>query len=78
MTALDWPAIIAALSVLVTALAAAFVSLRRQVGGVHNLVNSQLTEIKAALAAAMEQRDQAIIQRDEARRATPDTKEQGP
>jgi hypothetical protein len=78
MTAVDWPAIIAALSVLVTALAAAFVSLRRQVGGVHTLVNSQLTEIKAALATAMEQRDQAIIQRDEARRATPDTKEQGP
>jgi hypothetical protein len=64
----DWAAIIVALSVLVSAVTAAYVSLRRRVDGVHTLVNSQLTEIKAALAAAVSKRDEAIVQRDEARR----------
>lgn len=67
----DWPALIVALSVLVTAVAAAYVSLRRKVDGVHTLVNSNLAEIKLALSAALDQRDQALAQRDEARRSEP-------
>jgi mitochondrial fission protein ELM1 len=63
----DWPGIIGALAVLVGAASAAYVSLRNRVEKVHTLVNSQLTEIKAALGAAVAKRDEAIVQRDEAR-----------
>jgi hypothetical protein len=65
----DWPGIITAAGVLVAALVPAYVSLRKRVEKVHTLVNSQLTEIKAALQAAIAKRDEAIVQRDEARQS---------
>jgi hypothetical protein len=68
----DWPGIIGAAAVLVTALVPAYLSLRKRVEKVHTLVNSQLTEIKAALQAAIAKRDEAIIQRDEARQGRHD------
>jgi hypothetical protein len=63
----DWPGYAAAAAAIIAALVPAYVSLRKRVEKVHTLVNSQLTEIKAALGAAVAKRDEAIVQRDEAR-----------
>jgi hypothetical protein len=63
----DWPGYAAAAAAIIAALVPAYVSLRKRVEKVHTLVNSQLTEIKAALSAAIAKRDEAIVQRDEAR-----------
>jgi hypothetical protein len=73
----DWPGIIGATAVLVAALVPAYISLRNRVEKVHTLVNSQLTEIKAALSAAVAKRDEAIVQRDEARHRAADRPNEG-
>jgi len=62
------PEMIIALSIMVTALAGAWVSIRRKLDTVHDLVNSQYTDIKQQLA-------KALIERDEARRDRNDSDE---
>jgi hypothetical protein len=64
----DWPALIVAVSVLVTATSAAYVSLRRKVGQVHQVVNSRYDDVVTKLAAVEDKLAIAITQRDEARR----------
>jgi hypothetical protein len=55
-----WAELLIALSVLIPAATASYVSLRRKVDAVHNIVNSRYDELQAKL-------DKAIAQRDEAR-----------
>lgn len=64
----DWPGLIVAVSVLVTALTAAYVSLRRKVGQVHQVVNSRYDDVVTKLAAVEDKLAVALTQRDEARR----------
>jgi hypothetical protein len=63
-----WADTIVAVSVLVTALTAAYVSLRRKVGQVHKVVNSRYDALASKLEAVESKLAVALTQRDEARR----------
>lgn len=58
------PEWLVAMATFVTAITGAYVSLRRRLSGIHDLVNSQLETVMTRLDVALAERDEARDQRD--------------
>jgi hypothetical protein len=59
-----WAELVIALSVLIPAATASYLSLRRKVDAVHQVVNSRYDELQSKLDRAIQQRDEARSERN--------------